>query len=63
MQLLLKYDKPKCEDYHEKSFSDYVSNWKLIYKIPQIATFVAKICIFQYKLFNNVLYLNKELFP
>ena len=32
------------------------------YRIPRIATFETKTCIFQYKLFNNVLYLNKKLF-
>ena len=34
-------------------------NWKLIYRIPRIAT---KIRTFQHKLLNNVLYLNKKLF-
>ena len=37
-------------------------NWKLIYRIPCIATLETKICIFQYKLLNNMLYLNKKLF-
>ena len=37
-------------------------NWKLIYRIPHIATLETKIRIFQYKLLNNVLYLNKKLF-
>ena len=60
--LILKYDKPTCQGYHEKNFDDYVFNWKLIYRIPRIATFETKIRIFQYKLLNNVLYLNKKLF-
>ena len=58
----MKYDKPTCQGYHEKNFDDYVFNWKLIYRIPRIATFETKIRIFQYKLLNNVLYLNKKLF-
>ena len=62
MQLLLKYDKPTCQSYHEKNFDDYDFNWKLIYRIPRIATLETKIHIFQYKLLNNVLYLNKKLF-
>ena len=62
MQLLLKYDKPACQSYHEKNFDDYDFNWKLIYRIPRIATLETKIGIFQYKLLNNVLYLNKKLF-
>ena len=48
--------------YHEKIFDDYIFNWKLIYRIPRIATFETKIRIFQYKLLNDVLYLNKKLF-
>ena len=62
MQLCLKYDKPTCQSYHEKNFDDYDFNWKLIYRIPRIATLETKIRIFQYKLLNNVLYLNKKLF-
>ena len=62
MQLLLKFDKPTCQSYHEKNFYDYDFNWKLIYMIPRIATLETKIRIFQYMLLNNVLYLNKRLF-
>ena len=62
MQLLLKYDKSTCQSYHEKNFDDYVFNWKLIYRMPRIATFETKIRVFQYKLLNNLLYLNKKLF-
>ena len=51
MQLSLKYDKPTCQGYHEKSFDDYVFNWELIYRIPRIATFETKIRIFQYNPF------------
>ena len=54
--------KPTCQSYHEKNFDDYDFNWKLIYRIPHIATLETKIRIFQYKLLNNVLYLNKKLF-
>ena len=62
MQLLLKHDKPTCQSYHEKNFDGYAFNWKLIYRIPRIATWETKIRNFQYKLFNNMLYLNKKLF-
>ena len=30
MQLLLKHDKPTCQDYHEKMFDEFDFNWKLI---------------------------------
>ena len=62
MRLCLKYDKPTCQSYHEKNCDDYDFNWKLIYRIPRITTLETKIRIFQYKLLNNVLYLNKKLF-
>ena len=62
MKLCLKYDKHTCQSYLEKNFDDYDFNWKLIYRIPRIATLETKVCIFQYKLLNNVLYLNKKLF-
>ena len=62
MQLILKYDKPTRQNYHDKKFDDYGLNWKLIYRIPRTATLEIKIRIFQYKLLNNVLCLNKKLF-
>ena len=62
MQLLLKYDKPTYQSYHEKNFDDYDFNWKLIYRTPRIATLKTKIRNFQYKLPDNVLYLNKKLY-
>ena len=65
MSLLLKYDKPTCQDTHKKKFDAYDFNWKLVYSISRIATYETKTFIFQYKLLNNVLnnaYLNKKLF-
>ena len=41
MQLLLKHDKPTCQDYHEEKFNEYDFNWKLIYRIPRIAIYVS----------------------
>ena len=60
--MLLKYDKPTYQSYHEKNFDDYDFNWELIYRTPSIATLKTKIRNFQYKLLNNVLYLNKKLY-
>ena len=62
MQLLLKHDKTTCQSYHEKNFYDYDFNWKLIYRMHRIATLETKIRVFQNKLLNNVLYLDKKLF-
>ena len=60
--MLLKHDKPTCQSCHEKNFDDYDFNWKLIYRTPRIATLETKIRILQYKLLNNVLYLDNKLF-
>ena len=64
MQLCLKYDKPTCKVITKlsKLFDDYDFNWQLIYRIPRMAILETKIRIFQYKLLNNILYLNKKLF-
>ena len=62
IQLLLKYVKPICQIYHERKFDGYNFNRKLICKLSRLATYDAKIRIFQYMLLNNVLYLNKKLF-
>ena len=61
MELLFKHNKTTSQSYHEKNFDNYNFNWKLIYRIQSIATLEIKICIFQYKLLNNVLYLSKKL--
>ena len=61
-QLFLKYIKRTCQNYHERKFDGYNLNQKLIYKLTRTATDDAKFRIFQYKLLNNVLYLNKKLF-
>ena len=62
MQLLLKYDKPTCQDYHEKKFDENDFNWKLIYRIPCFATYETKIYFFEHKLPYHVVYLKKKLF-
>ena len=62
MQLLLKYVKSICQNYHERKFDGYNFKWKLICKLPRIATYDAKIRIFQYELLNNVICLNQKLF-
>ena len=37
-------------------------DWKTIYMLPRIVTKYSSLLVFQYKLLNNVLYLNKMLF-
>ena len=60
--MLLKYDKPACQNYQEKKFDKYNFNWKLIYRIPHIVTYETKADIFQYKRLHNVLYFNRKIF-
>ena len=62
MQLLLKYVKPTYQNYHKRKSDGYNFTWKLIYKLPRIATYDAKIRIFQYNFLNNIPYINKNLF-
>ena len=62
MELISNYNKPTCQDYHEKKFDEYNFDWKLIYRISCIATFETKILIFQYSSLTMYYNLNKKLF-
>ena len=48
--------------YFEKHFNDCVLDWKYIYVLPRIVTSDPYTRYFQYKVLNNVLYLNEKLF-
>ena len=61
-QLLLKYEKPKCHNYHEKKFDECDFYWKLICGVACITTYEMKIHIFQYRILNTVLYHSKKLY-
>ena len=54
--------KPTSQTYFENFFSDFNPDWKSIYLLPKRVTLDKNLRIFQYKLLNNVLYLNKILF-
>ena len=43
-------------------FPNLQCDWKDIYLLPRKVTIDTKLRIFQYKLLNNILYLNKHLF-
>ena len=53
---------PSSQSYYQKLFQTTNLDWKNIYILPRIVTLDTKVRIFQYKLLNNVLYLNKMLF-
>ena len=62
---ILVYDaphKPTSQVYFENLFRDQDLIWKDIYLLPRKATLDSNIRSFQYKILNNVLYLNKKLF-
>ena len=54
--------KPTSQVYFENLFRDQELIWKDIYLLPQKVPLDSKIRSFQYKILNNVLYLNKKLF-
>ena len=62
IQIIIKYKKPTSQSYFEKIFKNSNLDWKTIYLLPRIATVDTTIRVFQYKLFNNVLFLNKVLY-
>ena len=61
IQVLLKYTKPTSQHYFEKHFSQSNIDWKIIYILQHIVTVDNRIQMFQYKLLNSVLFLNKML--
>ena len=62
IQVLLKFTKPTSQHYFEKHFSQSNIDWKKIYTLPRAVTVDNRIRVFQYKLLNNILFLNKMLF-
>ena len=54
--------KPSSQMYHKIIFQNSNLDWKNIYMLPRIVTKDSRLQVFQYKLLNNVLYLNKMLF-
>ena len=62
IQIIIKYKKPTSQSYFEKIFNNSNLDWKTIYLLPHIAAVDMTICVFQYKLLNNVLFLNKMLY-
>ena len=48
--------------YFKELFQNKESEWKYIYITPRPVTIDTSLRIFQYKLLNNVLYLNEKLF-
>ena len=62
LQIILRCKKPTSQSYFENYFKTDDFDWKKIYVIPRIVTVDTKQRAFQYKILNNILYLNKMLF-
>ena len=62
LQVSLNDTKTKSQIYFEKLFPNKKIEWKCIYLMPRRAKIDTNLRIFQYKILNNVLYLNEKLF-
>ena len=62
IQIIIKYKKPTSQSYFKKIFKNSNLHWKAIYLLPHIATVDTTSLVFQYKLLNNVWFLNKMLY-
>ena len=60
--ILLRNNIPTSQKYYKKIFTNVDIEWKDIYLLPRKVTIETKLRIFQYKILNNILYLNKHLF-
>ena len=57
--ILGNYKKPTSQGYFESFFESSTIDWKEIYLLPCKTTINTKHCSCQYKILNNVLFLNK----
>ena len=62
LSIFLKTEIPASQKYFIRLFPNLQYGWKDIYLLPRKVTIDTKLRIFQYKLLNNILYLNKHLF-
>ena len=62
IQLNRDFCRATSQIYFEKHFNDCVLDWKYIYVLPRIVTSDPYTHYFQYKVWNNVLYLNGKVF-
>ena len=62
IQISEKYKKPNSQLYYERYFNKFDFDWKSIYLLPRMVTVNTKLRVFQYKILNNILFVNKMLF-
>ena len=58
MQLILKLAKPTTQTYFEKTFQNHELESKHAYNLSRRVTINTNLCVFQYKLLYDILYLN-----
>ena len=56
------YEKPTSQSYYEKLLETTNLNWKEIYILARKVSTDTNLCMFQYKILINVLFLHKLLF-
>ena len=62
LQISLNNSKTRSQLYFEDLFQIKDIDWKHVYLLPRRVTMDTNLRIFQYKILNNVLYLNEKLF-
>ena len=62
LSILSRDVKPTSQTYFENLFEPIACDWEKIYMLPRKVTIDSQIRSFQYKILNNILYLNKKLF-
>ena len=62
LSILLGNTVPTSQKYFEDFFPNLSFMWKDVYILPRIVTINTRLRIFQYKVLNNALYLNKRLY-
>ena len=62
LSLVLKNELPMSQKYFCNIFPNLQVAWKKIYLLSRKVSNDTNLCMFQYKILNNILYLNKQLF-
>ena len=62
IQISEKYEKPTSQLYYERYFNKFDFDWNSLYLLPRMVTIDTKLRVFQYKILNNILFVNKMLF-
>ena len=62
LSIVLKNELPTSQKYFCNIFPNLQVEWKKIYLLPRKVSNDTNLHMFQYKILNNILYLNKQLF-